>query len=410
MKYHVNLTNELARKHTIKEIFEDNWDDFVAEMAAQGTPIRPTILQEVEKIIGCQNPDNGFALYHCPTCHVQKRVPFTCKSRFCNTCGAKYSKDRALAISAVLLKCSHRHVVFTIPEELRKYFAYDRSLLNLLFDAAADTIRYRFNSRNKSENYVPGMVCVLHTFGRDLKWNPHIHMILCEKAIGNSNIWKTFSHINYEGLRRSWQFSLLKLLSGRIPCHTFKSLVDKLYADHKAGFYVYAPPIKNFFAGVVNYIVRYAGRPVLAQSRITAYDGKFVTFTYTPHDSDQLVSETLSVFDFIKRLIIHIPERHYKMIRYFGFYFEHNPKRKQYLLHIKRIEPFEYNNLKRIYGRWRSRIQHSFSYDPIKCIYCGSILELTELFCDPRKINYYFSFYNRWSDPYLERLVNHAKN
>jgi len=408
MKYHVNLANEIAEKYTIKEIFEDNWYDFIAEMARQNKPIRPTILQEVEKIIGCQNPDNGFALYHCPTCHVQKRVPFTCKSRFCNTCGAKYSKDRALAMSAVLLKCSHRHVVFTIPEELRKFFAYDRGLLNLLFDAAAETIGYRFNDRNKSENYVPGMVCVLHTFGRDLKWNPHIHMILCEKAIGNSNIWKTFSHINYEGLRRSWQFSLLKLLSGRIPCPAFKSLVHKLYADHEAGFYVYAPPIKNFFAGVVNYIVRYAGRPVLAQSRITAYDRKSVTFTYTPHDSNQLVSETLAVFDFIKKLIIHIPERHFKMIRYFGFYCVHNPKRKQYLLHVRRLEPFEVTKMSRIYRHWRSRILYSFSYDPIKCIYCGSTLELSEIFCDPRKIKCYFSFYNRWSDPYLERLGNHA--
>ena len=230
-KYHV-LDNKIVQKFTIKEIFEENWGAFLSEMAKQGKPIRPTILQEVEKIIGCQNPDNGFALYTCPKCHVQKRVPFTCKSRFCNCCGAKYSQDRALAMSSVLLKSSHRHVVFTIPEALRNYFAFDRTLLNLLFDAVFETISYRFNSRNKSEQYVPGLVCVLHTFGRDLKWNPHIHVILCEKAIGNSNIWKTFSHINYEGLRRSWQFSLLNLLLGRIPSPSFKALVDKLYAEH----------------------------------------------------------------------------------------------------------------------------------------------------------------------------------
>ena len=409
IKYHV-VDNKIVQNFTIKQIFEENWYAFTSEMEKQGKLIRLTILQEVEKIIGCQNPDKGFALYTCPTCHVQKRVPFTCKSRFCNCCGAKYSKDRALAMSSVLLKCPHRHVVFTIPEALRKYFAFDRGLLNLLFDAAFETISYRFNSRNKSENYVPGMVCVLHTFGRDLKFNPHIHMILCEKAIGNSRVWKTFSHINYEGLRRSWQFSLLKLLNGRIPSPSFKALTDKLYADHNLGFYVYAPPIKNFFAGVINYIVRYAGRPVLAQSRITNYDrdNKSITFTYTPHGSDKLVSETLSVFDFIKKLIIHIPERHFKMIRYFGFYCKRNSMRDQYLLHAKRLEPSELAKMKHIYSRWRSRIRHSFNHDPIKCIYCGSFLELTEIFCDPRKIKYYFSVYNRWTDPYLERLDNRA--
>ncbi|MFQ9701898.1 MAG: transposase [Enterocloster clostridioformis] len=32
-----------------------------------------------------------------------------------------------------------------------------------------------FFSLNKSRNFVPGFICVLHTFGRPLGWNPHIH-------------------------------------------------------------------------------------------------------------------------------------------------------------------------------------------------------------------------------------------
>jgi hypothetical protein len=168
-KYQININNELVRQYSIKEIFADSWDDFREEMAKQGKPIRQAILEEVEKVINCQDPDKGFALYTCPKCHVSMRVPFTCKSRFCNCCGAKYAKDRALTMSSKLLNCAHRHVVFTIPEVLRKYFAFDRSLLNLLFDAAAETLTYRFNHRNKSENYVPGMISTLHTFGRDLK-------------------------------------------------------------------------------------------------------------------------------------------------------------------------------------------------------------------------------------------------
>ena len=169
-EYRYDATNnKMVKKYTIKEILQDNWDDFVSEMAHKGKPIRKTILEEVDKVINCQNPDKGFALYACPTCHVQKRVLFTCKSRFCNCCGAKYYKQRALAMESVMLKCSHRHVVFTIPEELRTYFAHNRTLLNLLFTVANNTVSYYFNVRNKAENYVSGSVCILHTFGRDLK-------------------------------------------------------------------------------------------------------------------------------------------------------------------------------------------------------------------------------------------------
>jgi hypothetical protein len=234
-------------------------------------------------------------------------------------------------------------------------------------------------------------------------------MILCEKAVGKSNIWKSFSHINYEALRKSWQFSILKLMLERITGPAFKTLVDTLYANNDAGFYVYAPPIKNFNAGVINYITRYAGRPVLAQSRIISYDGKTVSFTYTPHGSNELVTETVSVFEFIKKLIIHIPERNFKMIRYSGFYCVHNPKHIQSLKQAKRFEPSHLARLKSTATSWRKLIMASFGHDPLKCIYCGGTLELIELFCDPRKIKYYFSIYDRWVNPYVERLNKYAK-
>jgi hypothetical protein len=380
------MKNEIARKFTIKEILRENWDEFVKSMAAEGKPIRLSIIKNVKRIIDCQDPKKGYALYICEKCSTFKQVYFTCKSRFCNTCGAKYSKDRALSISAKLIDCSHRHVVFTIPEELRKYFAHDRSLLDLLFEAAANTIFYCFGKRSKSENYIPGMISVLHTFGSDLKWNPHIHMVLCEEAVGNSGMWLKINHINYEGLRRSWQYSILKLLIEKIPGARFKALVDKLYADHKAGFYVNSPPLKNFSSGVVHYIVRYVGRPVLAQSRIINYDRESVSFIYTPHDSDEELVETLSVFDFIKRLIIHIPDYSFKMIRYFGFYNNKHFSHKQYMLRKKRITPSMLTKLRNVHKYWHSRIGFYFRYDPLRCS-CGGHMTFVELFCSSRKIN-----------------------
>ena len=201
-------------------------------------------------------------------------------------------------------------------------------------------------------------------------------------------------------------FTLLKRLSCKISDHSFKTLVDRLYETNDNGFYVHSPPIKNFNAGDINYIVRYTGRPVLAQSRITDYNGEHVTFTYTPHGYDELITETLHVFEFIKKLIVHIPERNFKMIRYQGFYLKR--KRKQYLQHQKRITSAEYLRILAVHGSWRKRILFYFNHDPLKCIYCGATLKLVELFCNPRKIKYYFTIYDRWTDPYFERLNNHV--
>ena len=53
-----------------------------------------------------------------------------------------------------------------------------------------------------------------------------------------------------------------------------------------------------------------------AGNRIDHYDGESVTFHYNRHEDEKYVEETLPAIDFIKRLIRHIPEKHFKMIRY----------------------------------------------------------------------------------------------
>ena len=55
------------------------------------------------------------------------------------------------------------------------FFLNDRSLLDCLFQAVRSVILEMFHKLNKKKNFVPGFVCVLHSFGRPLEWNPHIH-------------------------------------------------------------------------------------------------------------------------------------------------------------------------------------------------------------------------------------------
>ena len=58
-----------------------------------------------------------------------------------------------------------------------------------------------FKKLNKSENFTPGFICVLHTFGRSLQWNPHIHMLISEGASGNFSVCRVVKHFHYELLR-----------------------------------------------------------------------------------------------------------------------------------------------------------------------------------------------------------------
>lgn len=80
------------------------------------------------------------------------------------------------------------------------------------FDAVQSVIFRAFYKDNKSECFTPGFILVLHTFGRDLKWNPHIHCLVSEGGIGNSGLWRSKKHFNYTFLRNAFRTALLDLM------------------------------------------------------------------------------------------------------------------------------------------------------------------------------------------------------
>lgn len=353
-------------KYTIKQIFVDNWDRFLKDNP--NLNIREAVYDNVDKIMKCHTIKLGYSLYFCEDCSKFHYVYHTCKSRFCNSCGIKYAKQRASSIASKCIAHQHRHLVFTIPEELRIIFRKNRSLLHLLFYAASQTLLSWFNDLNKSQNFKPGIISVLHTFGRDLKFNPHIHILCTEGAMGNTQVFRPIKYINYEALRKRFQTFLLNSLEKAIGKDSFRPLKNFIYSKTKNGFYVRAK--KNEHASIedgINYIIRYTGRPIMASSRIIDYDGDYVTFYYERHEDHQRIEEKVHVYNFIKRLIIHIPDYQFKMIRYYGIYAKkHKFHDKIKLLLSKKKAKF----LKSL-TKWKVSILLDFNRNPLSCPCCG---------------------------------------
>lgn len=338
----------------LQEIFRDHYEEI--EYTCHPRDVE---MYNIEKMIHCGDPSFGGALYACPKCGNTKFVPFRCHSRFCPTCGVSYAAKRTTAMSFKLIKAPHRHCVFTIDERLRPFFLEDRSLLNCLFQAVNMVISRYFFNLNHTRKFVPGFICVLHTFGRDLKWNPHIHCLLSEGGFDQMGFWRSVSYFNYSFLRKAFQTVLLNLLHARLG-NVFKKLKAQIYNHTQNGFYIYAKPRKCDSNHILKYIGRYLGRPVIATSRIDAYDtsNDTVTFHYNRHEDDKLIVETIPAMDFICRLIRHIPEHHFKMIRYYGIYARHRDIDR----FIRRAISPEKHPVYRSFNRWRNSILSSFGY------------------------------------------------
>ena len=361
------------KKGKIKIILEDHWHGF---LKIYENKIRSNVKKEVEKVLKCKDTKYGFIELKCDKCNTKKKIGFTCKSRFCTSCGKIYTDNWIDNMLGNLINVKHRHIVFTIPEELRKFFGIDRQRLKILPKCAARAVTSWMHSLNKKEEFTPGIVTVIHTFGRDLKWNPHVHMMVTEGGKGNITEWRHIRHISYESLRKRWQKILLDEVTS-ISGNTkeVKLIKNKLYKEKVKGFYVHAKTEIKSAKIAAKYVGRYVGRPAIAESRILKYDGKNVTYKYTRHEDNKVIVETVHVYEFIKRIIRHIPEKNFKMIRYFGIYSRRSKCKVNF---IKMIDKMVLSIRKSI-ANWENRILAITGVDPCKCPNCNNKMRFHDI-------------------------------
>ena len=79
------------RKASLQQIMKENWSSFLNQPEVKRKGVRDVVLKEVEKMITCGTLDAGYEIYECPNCHRSHIICYTCKSRFCPSCGVQYA-------------------------------------------------------------------------------------------------------------------------------------------------------------------------------------------------------------------------------------------------------------------------------------------------------------------------------
>lgn len=384
-------------KRTIKQIFEDNnnWENYLK--AHLDTPAYA--VDAVEKMLNCRNPEKlGYHKYCCPDhpseCVV---VPHSCKSRFCNSCAVNTSEGWINRAMKDFPDIGYYHITLTVPDYLWYFFKYEsrRPLLELLFKSSREAVLewFLFNRKVK-----PGIISVLHTFGKKANFNTHIHMIVAaagldlskpsekrlkklikknraivKKIDGVEYILKRIGKPHYPALSKRWRASLVNKISKYID-HDLESAILR------KNWYLHVKPGFHNAQMTIQYIGRYTKRPPMAQTRITNYDGNFVTFFYEERDEMSKIKikkfMRLPVEEFIERLISHIPLPNFKMIRHYGF-LSNRAKSKLIpivfdLLNQKQKETVERSS-------WRERQILFKKIDPLICKTCKKAMVLTEM-------------------------------
>jgi Putative transposase/Transposase zinc-binding domain len=369
----------MAVKYTIKQILlsNNNWWNFYKKY---GDKLRIAIVISITKLLSCKNIIRGYHEYHCsnPKCSHVKRVLHTCKSKACSSCGIKATKLWIEKQNNILPKTAYQHITFTMPRELWDFFWLNRFLFNKVSLIAADCIKSIANKKN----VIPGIFTALHTFGRDLKRNVHIHLSTTLGGISkNGSQWKKL-FFHQPTLRNTWRYAIIKLFRQSelmIPqairkqlnsTFTFNHFLDQLY---KKTWVVHCSKPSDNHKHNVEYLAGYVKRPPIAESKLKHYDGHDVTLRYLDHTTNTYKNRILSAEEFIGKFVQHIPDVGFRMIRYYGFLAHRVRGQLLPLVHQLLGQVLKSSSTPPTHAQL---IQKNFNFNPLMCILCGSPLLL----------------------------------
>jgi hypothetical protein len=359
----------MDRVNILKQIFFDenrNWDNF---KKSNSKNIREIVIKEVERLRTCGEKESGFSLYACELCGDTKVVPHRCKGRFCSVCATGYTQEWSKKTAENMYNMPHRHIMFTLPEELWNIFLIHRELLKDIMDLS---VKITQDWYRKSAKVEVGMMVGIHTFGATMNFNPHVHMLVTEGGLTNDNKMKMIGFIPYVMLRKRWQAGILRILRKKLSDRQkkkYRNIMNKTYRENE-GFVIYGPPNRRKNGSIkdqIGYIGRYMKRPAISLSRILEYDGKKVTFKYFDKKDKKEKTETIDVMEFIARIIRHIPDENFKTIRYYGLYSRRNKRKVDKILKVKK------NKIPK--KSWKERLIESTGKNPLMCERCNIEME-----------------------------------
>lgn len=307
--------------------------------------------------MACRTAALGGHCQYCPEGHFEKRFYNSCGHRSCPQCAFLRMASWLEQQKARLLACPHTHIIFTIPEELNTLWMWNRrTMAELLFAAVRDTV-LQLLSDPLYLGATPGIISALHTWGSSLVLHPHIHCLVTCGGLTDDDRWhrpvkscllpapvvKSLFRGKYLAfVRKALDDGKLTLPPDCRPAQV-RSLLNRL-GRKKWNVRVEAP--YDHAHGVVTYLARYLRGGPISNSRIVGFDGRTVRFRVKDYRHSPGSGETarrvlpLSVDEFLRRVLLHVPVPRMHTVRYYGLYARNCTERLNLARARLRQEPY----------------------------------------------------------------------
>lgn len=289
-----------------------------AYRASHGSKLMPSQLRVMWCIENCRTETLGGHVYECQACHDKVYSYHSCQSRHCNQCQSEKGKEWLEKIRATMqLPTPYYLVTFTLPSELRE-ICYDnqKELYNLLFGCASEALQELARDPRFVGGQI-GMIGVLHTWTRDLRYHPHVHFLVPAGGLDYvREMWhraKNHMLVHVKPLMIMFRAKV----RDRLKKLGLYSEVDK--AAWGKEWSVNSQSV-GYGEKAFAYLADYLFRVGISNQRILNCKNGKVSFWYKESKSKRRVVCELAVEEFIGRFLKHVLPKGFVKVRYYGFY------------------------------------------------------------------------------------------
>ena len=133
----------------------------------------------IDAITNCRSGQYGVSLYQCQSCRKTDLVNRSCGNRHCPNCQHHKTQKWLAKQLDRHLPGPHFMITFTVPENLRDFIrSHQRVSYEAMFRASSQALKLLAKDERFIGTNLPGFSAVLHTWGRQLHFHPHIHCLV----------------------------------------------------------------------------------------------------------------------------------------------------------------------------------------------------------------------------------------
>lgn len=340
----------------VADILRRHGDEYLTRFGR----VLPSHRRAMRDIVMCRTAALGGELWRCPGCEGFVYRYHSCRNRACPKCHRLQTESWLAARRGELVEAPYFHVVFTVPEELRRVIrSRQRVLYDVVVKAAAQALQELARNRRFCGGEI-AVLAVLHTATRALEYHPHVHVLVPGVGLGRSGELCRARQGYFVPVR-----ALSKLFAGKFLSMAREALAgDVVLPRVRRKWVVYCKPAVQGADRVLEYLGRYVFRPPLSNRHIVGLDDGVVRLRYRANQDHEWRTMALAVDEFLRRFLQHVLPRGLHKVRYFGLW---HPARRVDLARLQQLAHEEATDGDRPAPPERRRRPPA----PVTCPQCG---------------------------------------